>query len=239
MIEKTFLFPVEENDEADGHAAEVRHVGYVVAGVVVEALEQFEGAVADDNPAGLDGDGDEKEVERRFGEHVAESEKDAEDGSGGSDDFGVDEIPYAEHVGMGRRHACRNRHVDDGIDGDAFGKLSGGVMYHEREYAELYERRAYAARYVVEQEPAGADDALDYIAEHEEGEHVEEQVEEIFLHKHVGDYLRGIEIVGERIVEGADVHERGFGRGGEELQRQPYNHVDYEQIFSDRGERTE
>lgn len=196
MIEKTFLFPVEQNEEAYGHAAEVRHVGYVVAGVVVEALEQFERAVADDNPSGLDGDGDEKEVERRFGEHVAERKKNAEYGSGCSDDFGVDEIPDAEHIGMCRRHACRDGHVDDGIDRDAFGKLSGGVMNHECEYAKLYESRAYAARYVVEQEPAGADDALDDVAEHEEGEHVEEQVEKVFLHEHVGDYLSRIEIFG-------------------------------------------
>ena len=39
-------------------------------------------------------------------------------------------------------------------------------------------------------------------------------------------------------MEGAYIHERHFGRGGEELQRQPYNDVDYEQIFSDGGERT-
>ena len=59
-------------------------------------------------------------------------------------------------------------------------------------------------------------------------------MEEVVLHKHVGDELRYVEIRGVDIVERADVHELLGCRCREKLQREPDDDIYDKKIFRDR-----
>lgn len=72
--------PIEDEQQAEEHATEVGEMGYAVGGK--DALEEFDGGVADDEPFGFDGH-EEVEIDALVGEHHAEGQQDAVDGSGG------------------------------------------------------------------------------------------------------------------------------------------------------------
>ena len=69
------------------------------------------------------------------------------------------------------------------------------MVDHDGEDAFLHQGCSDAAGEIVEEEFRSAEQALHGDAEHEEGEHVEEQVPEIGMDKHVCHQLGGDELL--------------------------------------------
>lgn len=199
-------------------------MGDVVAGGVAHAKEQFQKSVADDGIFCLDGNRNEHEEQFRVGEQHAERQQDAENGSRGSDhgdiDFQIDDA--LENLPSRRDVFFRSRVVDPGVDGFPYpsggsaqlrqgevgeeGRVGGchepGVLLiHFFRFEPSHEAVQYAcadaAHEVEYQEPLRAPHGFQDAPEHEEGEHVEEDVGEFDVavwryrgvHEHVGDIL--------------------------------------------------
>ena len=124
--------PIEDEQEADEHAAKVGEVGDAVV-AAEDALEEFDGYHADDEPFGLDGH-QEVEVDVFVGEQHSEGQQKGIDGSRGT------------HRDMNARHEHIKQSCSD------------------------------AANKVVEQEAPCAPIVLQGVAEHPQGEHIEEEM---------------------------------------------------------------
>ena len=102
------------------------------------------------------------------------------------------------YVFVGEGHAEGQQQAVDGArgtDGEAAGEEHGE------------QSGAQAAGQVVDEEALGAPEVLHCVAEHPEGEHVEEQVGEVGVHEHICQGLPHAEVASGRVPEAEDVVE--------------------------------
>ena len=146
--------PQQDEYQSEEHTTEVGEMGDAIGGVE-HAEEQLEGSVEDHEPFGFDGK-DHIEIDLFVGEHHAESQEDAIDGSRGSDGgdggFEVDQMlhelhrehavfaiyaiapPFAEEVGDGggvvhpAESAVEQRHHGIGTGADSI--VVDGLLGH-------------------------------------------------------------------------------------------------------------
>ena len=178
---------------------------------------QFEEAVEDNKIFSLDGYGDKYDEERRVGEQHAKGEQDTEGGSRGSHGNKLVE----QHRGLVPAQ-LGYRSVDGRMQFEIPGQL-------------LYQTGSYTGGEVVEDEPFATPHRLECTAEHEDREHVEEDVVEAVrvVKEHVGDQLNDVEIVGFDVVQSQQIIQVDAGNFGQGQRSQPHNEVDDDKIERD------
>ena len=185
--------PVAYHEESEYHAAEVCDMGNAVA-CGTDGREQLDGGIADDEPLGLDGNGQGEDEDALFGENHAEGQQDGIDGTRGP--YGG---PLAEHGGTVVRY---------GRDlGEAeVGNLLRGHHIKLHELCQLLEQAGSdTAGDIVEEELARSPHVLHHAAEHPQGEHVEEEVCQVAVHEHIGEQLVEVEVARKDEVEAKNV----------------------------------
>ena len=128
-------------------------------------------------------------------------------------------------------------HGDDGSAGvdhrivvQTFHKVLAGLPKF------LTDAGTYATHHPIRQKAFGTQRALYQTAEHPQREHVEEQMGQAAVKKHITDELPHPEVVGQNEVKAEQVGEVDVQTAGKQLQ-QVAHHVGYQQVAGDRGKR--
>ena len=163
-----------------------------------ECGKDFDGDVDDNKPLGLDGDGQGEDEDALFGKRHAESQKDGIDGSrcahGGP---GVECLGYAG-VAPDSGNERRESYI---------ALLRKCVVEFDILCHFLHKTCSDAAENVIKKEFLGSPNALHHTTEHPEGKHIEEQVLQSAMHKHIGEELINLEIRCQEEVQTEDIVE--------------------------------
>lgn len=199
--------PPEYEQPAENHASQVRKMGNIVARERREAREEFDQSIQNNKYARTYRHGNKEDEHTHIGEEPCESKQDAEDGSRGTDsDDAVGEL--AGHIKLVG--------TECGLELDSPDRL-------------LNECGTYARNQIVYQETAAAPPLLDGGREHEDREHIAEDVREIGVHKDVGQRLPQAELRGGDIVQAEDLREID-AVASEDSIRKPAQERDDEQV---------
>ena len=192
---------------------------HIVAAVVRYPRKEFDKRIAYHEIFRPDGHRQGKNKHLLVGEQHAESQQDAIHGS---------RCPHGGH------HVQVFLHGDDGIARvyPAVGGKFLGIV--DVLHGFLDETRPDAAHQVVEQETLGTPYLLQDAPEHPYGKHVEKDMGKIGMHEHVGNQLRGVEIVGydqvkPKVIGKVDAISLQYD--GCQVQQ----HVDDEEVFGNSG----
>lgn len=199
--------PPEYEQPAENHASQVREMRHVVARERREARKEFDQSIQNNKYARTYRHGNEEYEHTHIGEEPCESKKDAEDGSRGTDsDDAVGELAgNIKLVG-----------TECGLELDSPDRL-------------LNECGTYARNQIVYQETAAAPALLDGGREHEDREHIAEDMREIGVHKDICQRLPQAELRGGDIVQAEDLREVD-AVASEDSIRKPAQERDDEQV---------
>ena len=122
----------------------------------------------------------------------------------------------------------------EGVYMHHFGK---NAFPRHRPYGFLNKCGSDSTAYVVEKETLCAQSAFEQDSEHEQREHVEEDMCEIGcgVHEHVGENLKHIEVRSLEIMQSAEIKDGAVGTAPGHHHGKPYHQINQNQVFGDRG----
>ena len=147
----------------------------VIATHVDQTCKEFDDRIYNNEYARAYGYGDEDDEHRDIREEPSESQQDTEDGTRSADSD--------DHVDIVLHDGCRIIDGHEMVDAQ-----------HPDEF--LCDRGTKSAKEVVEEELLPAPFLLENRSEHKDGEHIKEQVGEVGVHEHIGEWLPPMKTIG-------------------------------------------
>jgi hypothetical protein len=177
------LLPVADEKEAEEHAPKVSHVGHAVTRTT-HGREQLNANIAHYQPLGLNGEREGNDKETLIGENHTKGEQDSVDRSRGTDGSPKVDVRISGHLHAPGTHILVGGYTLDGIVGvlDDF----------------LDNTSSDTTRNVIKKEFLRTPYPLYDTTEHPEGEHIEENMCQTAMEKHVGKKLVEVEITGHK-----------------------------------------
>ena len=180
------MLPPQYDDDACDHATQVGIMCHMVHSSR-QAKEELKQAVSQHDPLGLEGERERDDVHAHIGEYHGKGQQQAENCTRSAySDQGVIASLHGDYL-TGR-----------GIPHIPFAGLDALPDAVPRELPNQFldQSRSKATCDIIEQVSLGAHHPFQQTAEHEQGEHVAEQVQKtgIVMHKHIGEELGRIEI---------------------------------------------